>query len=210
MTQRCSGLTSRIQQLRVGVMNPGVMNPLGWWLPEVGRAGNRCASIPRLTAAVVNILYLPFSMPDQGGPVPNELRSYDHAEPFPTSKLISGAIDDGRYVFVSGTVGFITKEGDSGVADENFLVPLAGGLEEQTRACLTHISRILQQADLTLNDVVKVNAYLENPDRDRESYNRVFKEFFGAHRPTRTTVGVHLVGGLLVEIECIAKRPQTD
>jgi enamine deaminase RidA (YjgF/YER057c/UK114 family) len=42
---------------------------------------------------------------------------------------------------------------------------------------------------------------------DFEAYNGVYREFFAAPFPARTTVQAGLPAGLLVEIEAVARRP---
>lgn len=78
-------------------------------------------------------------------------------------------------------------------------------IESQTRRALRNLEIILQDAGLTLADVVKTNVYLS----DMANFgvmNAVYAECFGSHRPARTTVAVlGLPHNALVEIECIAE-----
>jgi reactive intermediate/imine deaminase len=75
---------------------------------------------------------------------------------------------------------------------------------EQTRQVLSNLKAVLAARGLSLNDVVKVNAYLEDPVRDFEEYNTAYEQFFSPPYPARTTVGSRLLN-LLVEIEVVAK-----
>ena len=52
--------------------------------------------------------------------------------------------------------------------------------------------------------MLKVNAYLADLS-DFAGFNAVYSEFFSEPYPARTTVGVALPAGLLVEIEAVAR-----
>jgi 2-iminobutanoate/2-iminopropanoate deaminase len=81
-----------------------------------------------------------------------------------------------------------------------------GGIEEQTRQALESVRTCLEAAGCTMDDVVKINAYLVNLD-DFPGYNAVYREFFDEPYPARTSVGAALMPGYLVEIEAIARKP---
>ncbi len=82
---------------------------------------------------------------------------------------------------------------------------VAGGIEEQTRRTLENVRTCLEAAGCTLDDVMKVNAYLADLG-DFDGYNRVYTEFFAEPYPARTSVQAGLPAGLLVEIEAVARR----
>lgn len=98
-------------------------------------------------------------------------------------------------VITAGQVGF----------DENGDL-VAGEIGNQTRRALENLSACLAAAGCGADDVLKVNAYLADLG-DFEGYNAVYREFFEPPYPARTTVGVALPGGILVEIEAVARRP---
>ena len=80
------------------------------------------------------------------------------------------------------------------------------GIEAQTRACIENIKAILEDAGSSLEKVVDVTAFLTDIDRDFAAYNRVYGEYFGTIRPTRTTVGVvALPSPISVELKVIAE-----
>lgn len=83
----------------------------------------------------------------------------------------------------------------------------AGDVAEQTRQVFRNIQAILAEAGASLADVVKVTAFLQDPDRDWDGYDSVFPEFFSEPYPARLTAGAHL-GDILVEIEVVAVRPR--
>jgi 2-iminobutanoate/2-iminopropanoate deaminase len=82
---------------------------------------------------------------------------------------------------------------------------IEGGIEEQTRRTLENVRTCLAAAGCTLDDVVKVNAYLVDLG-DFAGYNAVYKEFFTEPYPARTSVQAGLPPGVLVEIEAVARR----
>ncbi len=85
----------------------------------------------------------------------------------------------------------------------------AGDVAEQTRQTLRNLRAVLAEAGATLDDVVKLSAFLAEPDRDWEAYDAVFPEFFRPPYPARITAGAGL-GAILVEIDAVAVRPAAD
>ncbi|MBL0740784.1 RidA family protein [Chryseolinea lacunae] len=78
-------------------------------------------------------------------------------------------------------------------------------IEDQTRTALLNLEAVLQEAGITLPDVVKTNVYLTDM-KNFARMNAVYETCFGSHRPARTTVAVlGLPHDALVEIECIAE-----
>jgi reactive intermediate/imine deaminase len=77
-----------------------------------------------------------------------------------------------------------------------------GGVAEQTRQTLINLQKILDEKGATFNDVVKVTAHLQNVNSDFKAYDQVYREFFSAPYPVRTTVGSDLIG-ILVEIDVV-------
>jgi 2-iminobutanoate/2-iminopropanoate deaminase len=80
-----------------------------------------------------------------------------------------------------------------------------GGIEEQTRQALQNVRTCVEAGGLTMDDVVKVNAYLSDLS-DFAGYNAVYTEFFDAPYPVRTSVQAGLPAAVLVEIEAVARR----
>lgn len=113
--------------------------------------------------------------------------------PAPNVPLSQGIVA-GSFVFVSGQV---PRDPITGSVPD--------GIEAQTRVVIANIDRVLQAAGSSLSDVVKVTAHLADL-RDREGYNRIYREMFNEPFPARTTVGSQL-DGMLVEIDAIAIRP---
>ena len=105
-------------------------------------------------------------------------------------------------VVVSGDLGLTA--GQVGFDVDGALVP--GGIAEQTRRALENLEACLAAAGCGLGDVLRVGAFLADLG-DFEGYNEVYREFFEPPYPARTTVGAALPGGILVEIEAVARRP---
>ena len=103
----------------------------------------------------------------------------------------SHAVVAGGFVYVSGQ-GPIDPE--TGTMPDAFV--------DQVRQTLGNVQTILEAAGSSLDDVVKVNAYVTDLTRFAE-FNEVYKEFFENDPPARTTVAAALLG-MLVEIDCVA------
>jgi 2-aminomuconate deaminase len=83
--------------------------------------------------------------------------------------------------------------------------PLPYDVEAQTRAVIENVKRVLEAAGARLEDVVDVSVFLVDMDRDFQTFNRVYAEYFAAIGPTRTTVAVTaLPTPIAVELKCIA------
>jgi len=95
------------------------------------------------------------------------------------------------FVYVSGQTGTDPKTGET---PDNF--------QAQVRQTLTNLKTILDGAGSSLGDVVKINAYLTDMTRFDE-WDEVYKEFFPASPPARTTIACQLYG-VLVEVDCVA------
>jgi 2-iminobutanoate/2-iminopropanoate deaminase len=107
----------------------------------------------------------------------------------------SPVIESGDLVFTAGQVAHR--------ADGTLI---AGGIEEQTRQAIENVRTCLEAAGCGLADVLKVSAFLADLG-DFAAFNAVYREYFAEPYPVRTTVGVNLPGGILVEVDAIARRP---
>lgn len=110
----------------------------------------------------------------------------------------SPAVRCGDFLFVSG----------QGPIDPETNQLVAGGVAEQTRQVLENIRRILEGCGARITDVVKCSVFITDAG-DFAEMNRVYAEFFGDHKPARTTAVAQLVlPGMKVEIDCIAYVPR--
>ena len=101
----------------------------------------------------------------------------------------------GDFVFVSGQV----------ARDEDGRI-VAGGIEAHARQTLQNVAHVLALAGCALEDVVKTTVWLEDA-RDFDEFNRVYGEFFGENKPSRSTVQAKNMVGTKIEIEAIAYKP---
>lgn len=112
------------------------------------------------------------------------------------ARPLSPATRAGDFVFVSGQV----PTDDKGQV-------IVGGIEDQTRQVFKRVEEALTLAGATLQDVAKVSVWLADA-RDFGSFNRVYMECFGEHRPARSTVESRLMIDAKVEIDVTAYKPQ--
>lgn len=97
--------------------------------------------------------------------------------------------------------GVIYTSGQIGLNPQGSLVE---GIEAQTRQVLTNLSEVLKAGNSSLDKVVKTTIFLSNME-DFGIVNTIYAEFFGEHKPARSTVAVKtLPKDALVEIECVA------
>ena len=83
---------------------------------------------------------------------------------------------------------------------------LPEGIEAQARQSLQNIRAILEEAGLSVSDVVKTVVFLKNM-ADFSAVNEIYAAFFGSHKPARSCVEVsQLPKGGLIEIEVVARR----
>jgi 2-aminomuconate deaminase len=102
----------------------------------------------------------------------------------------------GNLLFLSG-IGPRDRETDA----------IADGIEAQTRSCIENVKAILEDAGSSLENVIDVTVYLTDLARDFAAFNRVYGDYFGAIRPTRTTVGVvALPTPISIELKVIAGK----
>lgn len=108
----------------------------------------------------------------------------------------SQAIEAGGTVYVSGQ---LPIDPATGAFAE-------GGIKELTRQSLTNIKHILEQAGLTMGNVVKTTVFLADMN-DFSEMNEVYAQFFEAPFPARSAVAVKtLPKNARIEIECIAVK----
>jgi 2-iminobutanoate/2-iminopropanoate deaminase len=93
---------------------------------------------------------------------------------------------------------------------DNDRVPLADGIEGQTRKVLANLDRLLQAAGLRKEHVFSVRVSLVDFPRLYERMNLAYVEYFPPDRlPARSCVGVTaLTRGALVEMDFMVRRPR--
>lgn len=108
----------------------------------------------------------------------------------------SPVVMDDRYAFLSGLVAADFPEGRA----------VLGDVGAETRAVLTAIRGILEEIDLAIDRIVRVDVHLSDLN-DFDAMDGAYREFFDAeHQPARTTTeSKRLIGNSRVEITCQAR-----
>jgi 2-iminobutanoate/2-iminopropanoate deaminase len=124
-----------------------------------------------------------------------EIRVAGLAEPI---SHFTDAVRAGDLLFVSGVVP-VDREGRL-VGSEDVVA--------QARQVFENIGAVLEAADATFADIVKVTVFLTDI-ADRPRINPVRQEVFGAARPASTLVEVSrlVVPGARIEVEAVALLP---
>ena len=106
----------------------------------------------------------------------------------------SQAIQVGNLVYTSGQIPIDPATG----------MFVEGGIKEQTRQSLLNVKEILEEAGLTMKDVVKTTVFMADMN-DFADMNAVYAEFFSEPYPARSAVAVKtLPKGAFVGIEVVA------
>ena len=106
----------------------------------------------------------------------------------------SQAIKANGFLFVSGQLPIDPKSGK---------FP-AGGIEAQTRQSLENLKGILEEANISFENVVKTTVLMQDLE-NFTAMNAVYDEYFTKNHPARVCVEVaKLPQNALVEIEAIA------
>ena len=107
----------------------------------------------------------------------------------------SQAIDTGAFVYASGQIPINPADGS-----------IPHGIKAQTQQAIANVTAILNEAGLTLDNVVKTTVYLADMG-DFQAMNEVYGESFTAPYPARSAVAVReLPKKVLVEIEVLSAR----
>ena len=104
--------------------------------------------------------------------------------------------------------GWVQLTGQMPTDPERDTKSLPEGIQEQTRQVMENLSIILNEMQLSMENVLSTRVFLTNFKRDYELMNNVYQSYFGNDRlPARTCVGVtDLALEALVEIDMVAKR----
>lgn len=107
----------------------------------------------------------------------------------------SQAISSDGFLFVSGQIPIDPKS--------STLQLFNGDIKKQTQLVLSNIQAIITAAGCVKTDVVKTTILLTNI-KDFDAVNVIYAEFFGAHKPARSTYAVMaLPKGANIEIEAV-------
>jgi 2-iminobutanoate/2-iminopropanoate deaminase len=79
-----------------------------------------------------------------------------------------------------------------------------GGFEEQVHRVFRNLEAVLHEAGSSFDRVLKATVYLTDL-ANFQTLNTIYAQYFGEHKPARTTVGVsQLPKGSAVEIDLVA------
>ncbi len=107
----------------------------------------------------------------------------------------SSVVRAGDWVICSGQVGL-----RGGLLVE-------GGVRAEAAQALSNLRGLLEREGASLADVVKTTVFLTDA-ADFGAMNEVYAEFFGDHRPARSTVVVAALPlGAVFEVEAWARQP---
>jgi 2-iminobutanoate/2-iminopropanoate deaminase len=116
------------------------------------------------------------------------------AAPSADAPFSDGVTVEGRLAFLAGQGPIVNGT-------------IAGGsMTEQTRVTLRNLAGLLARLGADASAVVSCTCYLSDL-ADLDAFNAAYLEFFGEHRPARTTVQAHLIGGIGVEVTAVAALP---
>ena len=106
------------------------------------------------------------------------------------------AVIAGDFVFASGQIPL----------DPETMEIVGDDVKAQTDRVLRNLTAVLEEAGVSLSNVVKSTVYLADI-ADFQAMNEIYAQHFGEHRPARAALQAGaLPKGALVEIEAIATR----
>lgn len=106
----------------------------------------------------------------------------------------SQAVRANGLLFTSGQVGLVPATGE--LAE--------GGFEGQVRQTFQNLTAVLNEAGSGFDRVLKATVFITD-FANFQTLNTIYSEFFGDHKPARTTVAVAgLPKNALVEIDLVA------
>jgi enamine deaminase RidA (YjgF/YER057c/UK114 family) len=116
----------------------------------------------------------------------------------PPTSFYSHAVEvpkNSRILFLSGQIS-VAPDGSC-----------ANDFASQARQCWHNLEAVLEQADMQMSDLVRIQAYVTRVE-DLPEYRAIRNEVMGAERPAHTLLVVAALGRpeWLVEIEAIAAK----
>jgi enamine deaminase RidA (YjgF/YER057c/UK114 family) len=110
-------------------------------------------------------------------------------------QIVGGVVRSGHLLFLSGIGGWYPEK-----------KPKAGDVKEQTADALTTMRESLKRAGSSMDNVLKVQVALVDPEKNWEPMNEVYNTFFPKDRPARSYFGStgFRRAGQLLQIDCIA------
>ena len=82
---------------------------------------------------------------------------------------------------------------------------LGHDIEIQCHSVFKNVKIILEDSGSSWENLVDITVFLTNMQRDFDTYNRIYSEYFQENQPCRTTVEVKsLPTPIAIELKCIA------
>jgi len=104
-------------------------------------------------------------------------------------------------VIVEGSLAFLAGQGPI----RNGAI-VAGPVRDQAEATLRNLADCLGRLGVDTSAVVSCTCYLSDI-AEINAFNAAYLDFFGSHRPARTTVQAQLISGISVEITAVVAMP---
>lgn len=113
----------------------------------------------------------------------------------PKKASANGPIRSGHLLFLSGIGGWYPERRKE-----------AGDAKVQMRSVLESMKAALEKAGSSMDNVLKVNVALVDPENNWEPMNQVYDEFFPKNKPARSYWGAtgFRRKGQLMQVDCIA------
>ncbi len=113
----------------------------------------------------------------------------------PKRESAGGAIRSGHLLFLGGIGGWYPERR-----------PKPGDIRQQTADALQIMREALEKAGSSIENVLKVQVALVDPEKNWEPMNEVYNTFFPESRPVRSYFGAtgFRRPGQLLQIDCIA------
>lgn len=82
---------------------------------------------------------------------------------------------------------------------------VAYDIAAQCHSVFSNVRRVLEDSGSHWSKLVDVTVFLTNIERDFDTYNRIYAEYFSDNQPCRTTVEIsRLPTPIAIELKCIA------
>ena len=107
------------------------------------------------------------------------------------------AVEADGWLYVSGQVPMVNGE------------LVEGNIITQSHQAIKNVLAILKEAGYGPEHVVRCGVWLDDA-RDFQSFNGIFKSYFGEHPPARACVQSSMVVDCKVEVDCIAFKPRSS
>src|SRR6266404_9992808 len=107
------------------------------------------------------------------------------------------AVEAAGWLYVSGQVPMVNGE------------VVAGSIVTQAHQAIRNLVSVLKEAGYSPAHVVRCGVWLDDA-RDFQSFNQVFREYFGENPPARACVVSSMVVDCKVEIDCVAYKLPAD